>query len=111
MKNLFDRIKIASQHDKAVDAQSMLLYVTEELGEVATCIAVEEGLKDRVLKEPKESELCDIIISAAGLILRNPEWDYDRIVQTMGQKLPKWESRVIKGAKDDKSYKGEEGEH
>lgn len=99
MRKLFERIQKCAQHDRAKDAPAFLLYATEELGEIATCIAVEEGLKDRVLKEPKESEACDAILSLIGLIARNPDWDFDKIIETMNHKLPKWESRVTKGAK------------
>jgi NTP pyrophosphatase (non-canonical NTP hydrolase) len=104
MKDLFDRIKIASSNDSAADSQSMMMYIIEEVGEIATCIAVEEGLKDRTLKEPKESECCDVLISVLGLIARNKDWDYDKIIEAMSKKLPKWEKRVNK-VQNDKSQK------
>ncbi len=93
MKELFKRIKIAGKLDKATNDQC-LHYITEEVGEVATCLAVEAGLKNRVLKESKESELCDVIISSLGLLLRDEEWDYDKVVNQMSKKLERWENRL-----------------
>ena len=93
MKQLIERIKECARYDRGTDSD-MFAYLAEEVGEVATCLSVKNGLKKRELKEPMESELCDVINAAIGLILRNPEWDYSKILETMGQKLTKWEETV-----------------
>lgn len=103
MKELFERIKSCALRDKAKTQADFYMYAVEEMGEIATCIAVGEGNKDRVLVEPTESECCDAIISILGLIARNPNWDYNKVVATISAKLPKWESRVNKGITNDKS--------
>jgi NTP pyrophosphatase (non-canonical NTP hydrolase) len=106
MRCLYERIQLCAKHDRADSAAKMMMYIVEEVGEISTCISVEEGMKDRKLTEPKESEACDVIISTLGLIAKNPEWNFDKVLETIGAKLPKWESRVIKGTTDDESNKG-----
>lgn len=105
MKELFERIKVCASKDSAKTQADFYMYAVEEMGEIATCISVGEGNKNRTLTEPTESECCDAILSILGLIARNPEWDYNKVIETMGAKLPKWESRVNKGTTNDKSRK------
>jgi len=93
MKELFERIIACSTRDSATDDQ-YLQYIVEEVGEVATCLAVKAGLKDKILTEPTESECCDVIISTLGLLLRNPEWDLDKVVAQMSKKVERWENRL-----------------
>lgn len=99
MKALFKRIQACAAKDKAKTQADFYMYAVEEMGEIATCISVGEGNKDRVLVEPTESECCDAILSLLGLIARNKDWDYAKVIDAMNHKLPKWESRVIKGTK------------
>lgn len=96
---LIDRIRRCSDLDKSSDDQ-ILLFIAEEVGEVATCLAVKNGLKKRELKEPVESECCDIIINCVALILRNEKWDSEKILKTMSKKLEKWEKRVANPGQD-----------
>ena len=102
MKELFDRIAKASKLDDATDSD-MVLYIAEEVGEVSTCLAVGKGLKDKILSEPTESELCDVLISSLGLLLRNNEWGYDEVVAQMSKKLERWESRLNKKVQNGKN--------
>ena len=96
MKELFARIQAASRSDKAANAEQMFLYLSEEVGEVATCISVDVGLKSRPLDEPMESELCDVLIATMGMLARSHGYDY--MIETMSNKLQKWERRVSHGS-------------
>lgn len=92
-EKLIDRIKICTDQDPASDNER-LLYIVEEVGEVATCLAVNSGFKNKVLKESTEEECCDVVITALGLLLRNEDWDSERVLKTISKKLEKWEKRV-----------------
>lgn len=93
MRELFERIIAVAKADAAVNDAEMLLYLTEEVGEVATCIAVNSGLKRRKLDEPVESELADVLISTLGMLGRKV--NYETIIAMMEKKLPKWERRTL----------------
>lgn len=92
MKDLFERVKKCSQKEKGSNID-ILSYIMEEVGEVATCLAVEKGLKNRDLDESTPEECVDVIISTLGLLVRY-NMDYDTFSQYLSKKLNKWEARV-----------------
>lgn len=91
-EQIFDRIKKCASLDKA-NNDGILSYIVEEVGEVATCLAVENGLKNRTLKETTQQECVDVLISTIGLMTRY-NIDYEFLQKYMELKLKKWEKRV-----------------
>lgn len=72
-----------------------LAYLTEEVGEVATAIAVDNGTKNKKLKESVEQECCDVIVTAIATILKfNSDWTWKEIKDYIEQKANRWSSRV-----------------
>lgn len=69
MRKLYELIKKASDLDPATNEQ-IYLFLSEENGEVGTCLAVEQGVKNRDLKEETWQECVDVVVSALALIHR-----------------------------------------
>ncbi len=95
-EEIYARAQQCSEGDIA-DNSRMLVYIVEEVGEVALALAVEDGLKDRELKETTPEECCDLLNSTLGLIARYG-WTADDILAYQSKKLQKWEKRIDSGA-------------
>lgn len=77
------------------DLAWMNLYLVEEVGEVATCIAVEHGLKNKNPKETTSQECVDVIISALGLFFASGG-TMEQLEEYLPYKAKRWKKRVEK---------------
>ncbi len=90
------RIMEASKNDVAAgNKPAFLLYLLEEVGEVAQCIEVERGMKKRKLKESLEDECVDVVVAALGNYF-NAGGDLDNLFEIMKNKSKKWLDRTQK---------------
>lgn len=88
------RIIDASKKDiVAGNKAAFLLYLQEEVGEVAECIEVEMGMKNRKTKESLEDECVDVVIAALGNYF-NAGGDLDNLFDVMKKKSKKWLDRT-----------------
>lgn len=87
------KIDESQKKDKATDAE-IFLYLGEELGEIAACLATSSGLKNKKLKETAAQECCDLIICAIALIKRTSKFTDQDILDYIDKKHCKWEKRV-----------------
>jgi len=89
MKKILKTIEHLSHFD---ETDSLMLALAEESGELATAILVEEGKKERVLKEPSHLEAVDAAICALALYFKRGGKRKD-LQFLMEKKLEKWENR------------------
>lgn len=88
------RICDASKQDiVAGNPAAFFLYLQEEVGEVAECIEVEMGMKQRELKESLEDECVDVVIAALGNYF-NAGGSLDNLFNVMKKKSKKWLDRT-----------------
>lgn len=92
MKELFERIRWCSKNDRASNTEYMI-YLAEELGEIAACLSVEAGFKKKDLDEPTSSECVDRSLSGLGLMLRY-DITYEDYLQMLEAKIQKWEKSI-----------------
>lgn len=83
-------LTMADTDDKAL----LLSSLVEEVGEVATALAVERGHKYKVLTESIEDECVDVIISALAIIFTNRNYSQEKVVEVMTNKVHKWQSNL-----------------
>lgn len=90
------RIMEAAKNDVvAGNKAAFLLYLQEEVGEMAECIEVEMGMKNRTLKESLEDECVDVVVAALGNYF-NAGGDLDNLFKVMRRKSKKWLKRTQK---------------
>lgn len=89
-------IKEAIKLDK-VGRFEVYAYLAEEVGEVATAMATEAGLKNKTLKESSRSECVDVVVSAIALFykLGGTEKEFGEVCEFKSQR---WLKRAIKRA-------------
>jgi NTP pyrophosphatase (non-canonical NTP hydrolase) len=68
---------------------------TEELGEVAAAVSIEDGEKFKPLPEPSKVECVDLVICALSLFFARGG-QVDELRKIADTKLPKWEQRIQK---------------
>jgi hypothetical protein len=71
----------------------LLRHTVEELGEYAAAKTVEQGIKNKTLKEDSKTEAVDLIICALSLFFAN-KGTVDELYRIGFEKLSKWEKRV-----------------
>ena len=90
------RVKQAAKDDiVAGNKAAFLLYLQEEVGEVAECIEVEMGMKSRKIKEPLEDECVDVVVAALGNYF-NAGGTVDNLCEVLKKKTKKWLDRTQK---------------
>jgi hypothetical protein len=68
--------------------------IVEEVGELSTALHVLDGSKNRVLKEPAENEVVDIILTAIEMYIRlGGKWE--NLSKISGEKMAKWKTGVL----------------
>lgn len=94
MNDMVEKIANIAPKDPAFDSLGdMLLYSTEELGEIAACVATEKGLKNKKLKEPAYIECVDLIIASLGMYFACGGKKGD-LADLIDFKSDKWKKRV-----------------
>lgn len=95
LDELFENVEEISKLPKAVtDKNKLLLFLNEEIGEVATCFLVEEGLKHKTLTESDKEEAVDVLIVALRLYI-GCGGSKEHLQEYSKKKLKKWRNRVI----------------
>jgi len=90
---LFQKISACVSQDKALTIEEWLLYLQEECGEVAACVATEKGLKNKKLKETSQEELVDVIITALAAYIFSGGTE-SHLNSYALKKVRKWENRL-----------------
>lgn len=94
MKGLLSRINEARKKDKArFNNPTFFLYLIEEVGEVSSCLANAEGIKNKKLKESAREEMCDVLITAIAMYFQ-VGGDEKHLEEYMEKKLQRWEKRL-----------------
>jgi NTP pyrophosphatase (non-canonical NTP hydrolase) len=76
------------------DSNSLFLHISEEVGEVATCL--HNKIRPRKqLKESSAEECVDVILCTIGLFYEQGGTD-ELFEKTVAKKLAKWEARIEK---------------
>lgn len=93
---MFDKkLRECLKYDRG-EEMDYLSYLTEEVGEVATCLAVKKGLKNKVPKETTEQECCDVIVTALALAYKsNPKWKWSDVTAYLEKKIDRWHKRTV----------------
>lgn len=103
------RITQAAKQDVvAGNKAAFLLYLQEEVGEVAECIEVEMGMKNRNVKESLEDECVDVVVAALGNYF-NAGGDMDNLCEVLKKKSKKWLDRTEKRKSNTKTIVGSLG--
>lgn len=94
MIEILNRIKILSLSDNIYD---LIASSSEELGEVAKAVLVEDGKKwkkkKKQLKESSASESVDLTICALAMFYNRGGTDAE-LIRILEKKLNKWENNV-----------------
>jgi NTP pyrophosphatase (non-canonical NTP hydrolase) len=98
---LMEEIQKLSERSSVDNLADALLFVTEELGEVAECIAVERGVKFKKVKEPTKSECADVMTAILRVYFMSGG-TIEELPDLMRAKFPKWEKRITQAAERDK---------
>ncbi len=96
MNEFFQRIKDLTDlsYAKGDDVEKVMLSTGEEFGEVATCVAVDLGHKNKILEEPTTNECVDLAICALSIFFLSGG-KLEDIVAIGNKKLTKWEEQLF----------------
>ena len=93
-KEVYERIKILNEKEE-IPLANKVLYLVEEVGEVAVSANVNDGHKNRKVKEDVPQECMDVMLNCL-LLSAHFNWTYDDIMIYLDKKTKKWESKYDK---------------
>lgn len=86
------RIKDITAKDNHSD-ETLFLHLSEEVGELAAAMTIEDGVKNKPLNESAKMEAVDTIICALSLYFRRGGKMSD-LDEFLNKKLDKWKARL-----------------
>jgi NTP pyrophosphatase (non-canonical NTP hydrolase) len=93
-KKLYERVKILNKKEP-IPLANKLLYLVEEVGEVAVSANVDDGVKKRKVKETVPQEVMDVALNCF-LLASHYDWSYEDMLSYLDKKIKKWEDKLEK---------------
>lgn len=91
MLGFLGRVREITHADlRCLTIKDMLVSTMQELGELATAMQVEQGIKSKFLDEPAKSEAADLVICALAMFY-GLGGENDQLLEIGHRKLDKWE--------------------